>query len=96
VRSAHGADDSVTLLARICESIGQTLELERVGIVRNVAHDDPAEAIAAHGWPLRELADFAATPELRTILSGAELKAALVLAQGLAPAHGTALSSSSP
>jgi K+-sensing histidine kinase KdpD len=89
VRLAHGADDSVTLLGRICESISQTFGFERAGIARTFADDDPAEVIAAHGWPLRELTDFVASVELHAILSEAEQTGALVHTHVLAPTYGT-------
>src|SRR5437868_6911229 len=70
MRSAQGDNDSVTMLGRVCESIGRTLGFERTGIVR-LSDDDRADAIAAHGWPLRELTDFAASAEVRAALGEA-------------------------
>jgi signal transduction histidine kinase len=89
VRSAHGAPDSVTLLGRICESLSRTLGFERVGIARNVADHDPPDAIAGHHWPLQELADLAASSEVRAILGEAEDTGAVVLGRGIESASGT-------
>lgn len=89
LRLAHGADDSLTLLGRICESISQTFGLERAGIVRTLAVDDPVEVVAAHRWPLRELTDFVASVDLHAILGEAEQTGALVDTHVRAPTYGT-------
>jgi signal transduction histidine kinase len=81
VRSASGTQDSVTLLGRICESVSRAFGFERTGIARKLAGTDLTEAVAAHGWPLQELADFASQDELQGILRDAEDSAALVLTQ---------------
>src|SRR5690242_1137267 len=67
VRSAHGAEDSVTLLARACESIGTAFGFRRVGIARTVGSVDEIEVVAADGWALDDLAELAMLPEVRSI-----------------------------
>ena len=89
VRSASGAADSITLLRRICESFSGTLGFERAGIVCNVAGDDPPGAIAAHRWPLQELAGIAAVGEVQAILVEAEATGAVVSGHGIRSASGT-------
>src|SRR5947209_4409831 len=85
VRSAYGAQDSITLLTRICESISHAFGFERAGIARNVEGAGVTEAVAAYGWPLQELTGFAASAELQAILREAEDTAALVLTQTAMP-----------
>jgi signal transduction histidine kinase len=82
VRSAHGANDSGTLLGRVCASLTELLGFERAGIARNFADDDPVEAIAAHGWPLRKLTAFAASAETVSALNEARQTGALVFTRG--------------
>jgi signal transduction histidine kinase len=89
VRLAHGADDSVTLLGRICEGISETFGFERAGIVRTFAVDDPVEVVAAHRWPLRELTDLVRSVELHAILGEAEQTGALLHTHVFAPTSGT-------
>jgi signal transduction histidine kinase len=89
VRSAYGAADSITMLRRICESLSRMLGFERAGIARNVAGHDRPDAIAAHRWPLQELADLAASGEVRAILGEAEGTGAVVFAHRIKSASGT-------
>jgi signal transduction histidine kinase len=88
VRSAYGAADSITLLRRMCESLSRTLGFERAGIACNVSRHDPPEAIAAHLWPLQELAELAASGEMRAILGEAEDTGAVVFGHGINSASG--------
>jgi len=89
MRSAYGAVDSIILLGRICETLSRALGFERAGIARNVAGHDPPDAIAGHRWPLHELADLAASEEVRAILAEAEDTGAVVFAHGIKSATGT-------
>jgi signal transduction histidine kinase len=89
MRSAYGAVDSIILLGHICETLSRALGFERAGIARNVAGHDPPDAIAAHRWPLHELADLAASGEVRAILAEAEETGAVVIAHGIKSATGT-------
>jgi signal transduction histidine kinase len=89
MRSAYGAVDSIILLGHICETLSRALGFERAGIARNVAGHDPPDAIAAHRWPLHELADLAASEEVRAILAEAEDTGAVVFAHGIKSATGT-------
>jgi signal transduction histidine kinase len=82
VRSAHGANDSRTLLGRVCASLTELLGFDRAGIARDFADDDPVEAIAAHGWPLRKLTAFAASAETVSALNEARQSGALVFTRG--------------
>jgi signal transduction histidine kinase len=88
VRSASGAADSITLLRRTCESFSRALGFERAGIVCNAAGDDPPDVIAAHRWPLQELADIAAAGEVQAILGEAEDTGAVVSGHGVRSASG--------
>jgi K+-sensing histidine kinase KdpD len=83
VRSTDGADDTATLLGRMCESVSEALGFERAGIARSGAAASTAEAVAAHGWTLKELTEFAASAEAQEILQAAKSTAALVLAHGI-------------
>jgi hypothetical protein len=74
VRSAHGADDTATLLSRMCESMSEALGFERAGIARSGPAASTAEAMAAHGWTLDELSDFAASAETQEILRAAKTR----------------------
>jgi signal transduction histidine kinase len=85
VRSAHGADDTATLLGRMCESMSEVLGFERAGIARSGAAASMAEAMAAHGWTLEELTEFAASAEAQEILRAAKSTTAVVLAHGISP-----------
>lgn len=80
-RSAYGAQDSITLLTRTCESISRAFGFGRVGIVRTIDGTDLTEALASYRWPLDELDDFTNIGALRTTLRNAEVSGALVLAQ---------------
>jgi len=89
VRLAQGADDSVTLLGRVCESFSRTFGFERAGIVRALAVSDPVDVVAAHGWSLRELTDVVTSVELHAILAEAEHTGARVHTRALGPTHRT-------
>jgi signal transduction histidine kinase len=88
VRSAYGAADSITLLGRICESLSRTLGFERAGIARNVPSHDPPDMIAAHRWPLHELAEIAASGDVQAILGEAEDTGAVVFCHGIKSVSG--------
>src|SRR4051794_1735339 len=79
VRSAHGAEDTVTLLARACESISEAFEFPRVGIARTVGSAHEIEVVAAHAWALDELAAVAMLPEVRSIFRDAAGSAAVIV-----------------
>jgi len=79
VRSAHGAEDTVTLLARACESISEAFEFPRVGIARTVGSAHEIEVVAAHAWALDDLAAVAMLPEVRSIFRDAAGSAAVIV-----------------
>jgi K+-sensing histidine kinase KdpD len=56
--------------------------------MRRFALTGVTDAVAAHGWSLRELTDFAASAELQAIVRDAECSAAHVITQKLTPASG--------
>jgi signal transduction histidine kinase len=53
-RSTLGAHDCSTLLARICESVAESLGFDRVTLTRYSADDGYIELLAAHGVPLHD------------------------------------------
>src|SRR3954447_23362693 len=79
VRSAHGAEDTVTLLARACESISEAFEFPRVGIARTVGSAHEIEVVAAHAWALDDLAAVAMLPEVGSIFRDAAGSAAVIV-----------------
>jgi hypothetical protein len=81
VRSAHGAQDSVALLTRACESISHAFGFERAGIARSSSATGPAEVVASHGWPLGELTKFAGLPGVQSILRDAAETASVVVTE---------------
>jgi signal transduction histidine kinase len=89
VGSAQGADDSVALLDRTCESFSRQLGFERAGIVRDLPEVGRTEAIASHGWALHELTELVASADLQGSLQEADNTAALVLSRGNTPGAAT-------
>src|SRR5947207_1617312 len=71
VRSAHGAQDSIALLTRACESISHAFGFERAGIARRSSATGAAEVVASYEWPLEELTNFARLPDVQSILPDA-------------------------
>ena len=81
VRSAYGAQDSITFLGRTCQSISHAFGFNRAGIARNIKGTDMTEAVASYRWPLHELTEFAALEEVQTILRDAEDSGAVVVTE---------------
>src|SRR3982751_3456952 len=78
VRSAHGAEDTVTLLARACESISGAFGFPRVGIARTAGSADQIEVVAAHAWALDDLTEVAMLPQVRSIFRDAARSSAVI------------------
>jgi len=86
LRSVEGADDSITLLRRLSETISFELGFERVGIASDFAEADLAAGIATRGWSRLELMTLAASDELQAIRSRGEDMPVLARLQAARPA----------
>jgi signal transduction histidine kinase len=85
LRSVEGADDSVTLLRRLSESISFELGFERVGIASDFAESGLAAGVATHGWSRHELMTLAASDELQAIRGGGQGTPVLAHVQAAGP-----------